>query len=107
MAPNVSPSPTLPLHPLNLYMQSTIPAGYKFLNLETFMSNKAYEMLEDLMSRAANRNPDAFDMYIYNGQYINGSSSVIPPSSCDVKTFTRTLYWIWWTNSSAPLILKS
>lgn len=49
--------------------QSTIPAGYKFLNLETFISNKAYEMLEDLMKKSANRNPEVFDMYIYNDFY--------------------------------------
>jgi hypothetical protein len=31
------------------------------------MSNKAYDMLDGLMKQAAKRNPDAFDMYIYNG----------------------------------------
>jgi len=33
------------------------------------MSDKSYEMLDDLMKQSANRNPDAFDMYIYNDFY--------------------------------------
>ncbi|RDB19905.1 hypothetical protein Hypma_012756 [Hypsizygus marmoreus] len=49
--------------------QGAIPPGYVFFNLETFMSVKGKEILEDLLKKAANRNPDAFDMYVYNDFY--------------------------------------
>jgi len=53
--------------------KSAIPAGYTFLDVETFISKKAYEMVEGLLKQAANRNPDAFDMYIYNGLHFTNA----------------------------------
>jgi hypothetical protein len=46
---------------------SVIPAGYTFLNPNTFMSQKGYDKVRDLLRKADNRNPDLFHMYIYNG----------------------------------------
>lgn len=50
---------------------SAIPAGYAFMDYETLtiMSCKGKEIFEDLVKKAAGRNPDAFDMYIYNDFY--------------------------------------
>ncbi|KAK7470407.1 hypothetical protein VKT23_001833 [Stygiomarasmius scandens] len=52
-------------------MSSTpsIPDGYTFLNKQVFLSAKAKEMTMDLLKQADQRNPDLFDMYIYNDFY--------------------------------------
>ena len=71
------------------------------MNIETFLSKKAYEMVEGLMKQAANRNPDAFDMYIYNGLYSMDILISRPlffnvqPSS--VQTSMDMLFSIWLT----------
>ncbi|KAG6910938.1 hypothetical protein DXG01_005992 [Tephrocybe rancida] len=46
--------------------QRLIPTGYTFLNHNAFLSLKAKDLYNDLNKQADNRNPDAFDMYIYN-----------------------------------------
>lgn len=35
---------------------------------ELFVSEEAKEMVIDLLKKAKTRNPDAFNMYIYNGE---------------------------------------
>ncbi|GLB34026.1 hypothetical protein LshimejAT787_0109100 [Lyophyllum shimeji] len=51
--------------------QSAIPPGYTLMDFETLMimSNKGKEIFGDLVKKAGDRNPDAFDMYIYNDFY--------------------------------------
>lgn len=44
-----------------------IPKGHTFLNVGSFMTTKAKDIAADLFKKADNRNPDIFDMYIYNG----------------------------------------
>ncbi len=36
---------------------------------ELFVSEKAKEMVEDLLKKAEQRNPDLHDLYIYNGGF--------------------------------------
>lgn len=52
--------------------QPIIPTDYTFLNVETMISTQAKEILEGLLKQAADRDPDAFDMYIYNDFYAYG-----------------------------------
>ena len=52
---------------LTQIQQSLIPAGHTFLTPKTFMSQKGYDTVRELLQKADNRNPDRFDMYIYNG----------------------------------------
>ncbi|KAF8897760.1 hypothetical protein BD779DRAFT_1608275 [Infundibulicybe gibba] len=59
---------TTPIHALTV-RQTLIPPGYTFLNVGNLMTVKAKCMADDLLSKAGNRNPDAFDMYIYNDFY--------------------------------------
>jgi hypothetical protein len=35
---------------------------------ELFVSEKAKAVVIDLLKKAESRNPDAFDMYVYNGE---------------------------------------
>lgn len=37
------------------------------MNENIFISIKAEQIVEDLLTKAENRNPDNFDLYIYNG----------------------------------------
>jgi hypothetical protein len=46
---------------------SVIPAGHTFLNPSTFISQKGHDTVRDLLRKADNRNPDLFNMYIFNG----------------------------------------
>ncbi|THV08324.1 hypothetical protein K435DRAFT_7585 [Dendrothele bispora CBS 962.96] len=48
---------------------SSIPEGYTFLNKDLFVSVKAKEMILDLLDQAEKRDPDLFDMYVYNDFY--------------------------------------
>jgi hypothetical protein len=57
------------MNPLILY-QSAIPEDYTFLNQNTFLSVKAKETVLDLLEKSEKRNPDMFDMYIYNGKLV-------------------------------------
>lgn len=50
-------------------LQSVIPEGYTFANPWHMMTKKAFEKFKDLMEKMANRDPDRFDMYIYNGLF--------------------------------------
>ncbi len=50
--------------------QTVIPKGYTFLNKNTLVSEKSKAILTDLLSQAEKRDPDANDMYIYNGNKI-------------------------------------
>jgi hypothetical protein len=44
-----------------------IPAGYTLMSEKMFISEAAKDVLTDLLEQAEHRDPDAFDMYIYNG----------------------------------------
>lgn len=41
------------------------------MNPEVFISVQAREILEDLLAKAENRDPDAQGMYVYNGGLLN------------------------------------
>ncbi|KAF5333277.1 hypothetical protein D9611_002577 [Ephemerocybe angulata] len=45
---------------------SVIPEGYTFLNPETLITTGGKALADDLRKKADGRDPDAFDMYIYN-----------------------------------------
>lgn len=49
--------------------QPLIPKGYTFNNPKELISIKGKRMLLELMEQADKRDPDAFDMYIYNDFY--------------------------------------
>lgn len=44
-----------------------MPPGYAFYDLDTLLSDTARHILEDLLQKAKNRNPDVFDMFVYTG----------------------------------------
>ncbi|KAJ3508654.1 hypothetical protein NLJ89_g5637 [Agrocybe chaxingu] len=56
---------------------SVIPSGYTFLTLDTFISVPGKELAEKFAKDAENRDPDTFDMYIYNDFYPYGILNLI------------------------------
>lgn len=47
----------------------TIPSGYTFMGHGILVSEKAKEVVLDLLDKAEKRNPDAQGMYVYNDYY--------------------------------------
>ncbi|KAG2013808.1 hypothetical protein CC2G_010678 [Coprinopsis cinerea AmutBmut pab1-1] len=52
--------------------QSAIPKGYTFVNPETMITVKGSDLFKELMHQADKRDPDAFDMYVYNDFFAYG-----------------------------------
>ncbi|KAH6915038.1 hypothetical protein BKA70DRAFT_1368848 [Coprinopsis sp. MPI-PUGE-AT-0042] len=69
--------------------QSKIPAGYTFLNVETMITTKGKEIAESLLKQAGNRDPDAFDMYIYNDFYSYGVFDLIDKTLATLHSKTQ------------------
>ncbi|KAJ3568829.1 hypothetical protein NP233_g5452 [Leucocoprinus birnbaumii] len=80
MAPNTNPAEAL-------------PKDYTFMNTEIFISLKAKEMVDDLLEKAANRNPDAFDLYIYNDYYPYAIHNLIESFMSTIKTKVTRKDW--------------
>jgi len=59
-----------------------MPPGYTFLHVGHLISIKGKKIADQLLVQAENRNPDAFDMYIYNGKslYICSDGRKLPLS---------------------------
>ncbi|TCD69881.1 hypothetical protein EIP91_005958 [Steccherinum ochraceum] len=47
-------------------LQESLDSGYTFINDLTFVSRKTADAVKDLLSKLDKRDPDMFDMYIYN-----------------------------------------
>lgn len=73
---------------------------------ELFMSEKAEAVVIDLLKKSENRNPDAFDMYVYNGeQHVERLYSFADRRttySSREQTFTRMRYMTLLTRCSPP-----
>jgi hypothetical protein len=50
--------------------QPAIPEGYTFLDHKTFVSSEAVEILQDLNTKAENRDPELLGLHIYQGMCI-------------------------------------
>ncbi|KAJ3532476.1 hypothetical protein NMY22_g7726 [Coprinellus aureogranulatus] len=66
--------------------KSVIPAGYTFLNPETMISVKGKELAEELRKKADGRDPDAFDMYVFNDFYGYGVMDLIDETLTTLHT---------------------
>ncbi len=52
-----------------------IPEGYTFLNAKTLITVKGKKIADELLEASEKRDPDAFDMYIYNGKSVRSRRS--------------------------------
>lgn len=69
------------------------PKGYTFINPEIFISDKAKEIVNDLLQKAEKRNPDAFDMYIYNDYYPYAIHNLIESVLITIKSKVAKKDW--------------
>lgn len=65
---------------------SVIPPGYTFANLDTMITEKGKELADELMKKADGRNPEAFDMYVYNDFYGYGVIDLIDDTLATLNT---------------------
>ncbi|KAJ7590622.1 hypothetical protein C8J56DRAFT_538313 [Mycena floridula] len=57
--------------------QSLIPKGYTFAGPDCMVSEEGKEIFKDICTKANNRLPEAFDMYIYNDYFSYGVLDLI------------------------------
>lgn len=55
-------------------VQTTLmPSGHAFFSIDHFITSTGKDILEDLLDKASKRNPDLYDMYIYEGKLCTAS----------------------------------
>ncbi|KDR83899.1 hypothetical protein GALMADRAFT_86570 [Galerina marginata CBS 339.88] len=72
---------------------SAIPDGHTFLEVNTFVSIKGKDIAEKLLQQAENRNPDAFDMYIYNDFFSYGVLELVDKTLATLHTKIKKKEW--------------
>ncbi|KAF8969504.1 hypothetical protein BDZ97DRAFT_1653923, partial [Flammula alnicola] len=70
-----------------------IPAGHTFIEIETFVSTKGKDIAENLLKKAADRDPDAFDMYIYNDFFSYGVLDLVDKTLTTLHTKIKKKDW--------------
>ncbi|KAF9450139.1 hypothetical protein P691DRAFT_495711 [Macrolepiota fuliginosa MF-IS2] len=71
-----------------------LPQGYTFMSPELFISKRAQGILLDLLDKAETRNPDAFDMYIYNDYFPYAIHNLIESTFGTVKSKVNKKDWV-------------
>lgn len=70
-----------------------IPKGYTFLNDKLFLSEGGKKILLSLLESSDNRNPDFFDMYIYNDYHSYGVLDLIHTQLSRLQAKVKQKKW--------------
>ncbi|XP_006456669.1 hypothetical protein AGABI2DRAFT_195685 [Agaricus bisporus var. bisporus H97] len=71
-----------------------LPKGYTFMGPELFVSENAKAMVLDLLKNAEKRNPDAFDMYVYNDFHAYAIHDLIDKTFASIKKTVNKKEWV-------------
>ncbi|KAJ3531510.1 hypothetical protein NM688_g7564 [Phlebia brevispora] len=71
---------------LTMPTASVIPDGYTFMNPFTMVSTNAANRFDELVEKMDNRNPDCFDMYIYNDYFNYGTLDIVDKELSTIHT---------------------